>query len=65
MLLDSAGEPIIGAAVRVNGQSGGAVTDIDGNFSIKADKGATVTVSYVGYEQAQVSVMWWQLLYHA
>ena len=53
---DSAGEPIIGAAVRVNGQSGGAVTDIDGNFSIKADKGATVTVSYVGYEQAQVSV---------
>ena len=53
---DSAGEPIIGAAVRVNGQSGGAVTDIDGNFSIKADKGATVTVSYVGYEQAQASV---------
>ena len=53
---DSAGEPIIGAAVRVNGQSGGAVTDIDGNFSIKADKGATVTVSYVGYEQAKVSV---------
>lgn len=53
---DSAGEPIIGAAIRVNGQSGGAVTDIDGNFSIKADKGATVTVSYVGYEQAQVSV---------
>ena len=53
---DSAGEPIIGAAVRVNGQSGGAVTDIDGNFSIKADKGATVTVSYVGYEQAQAQV---------
>ena len=53
---DSAGEPIIGAAIRVNGQSGGAVTDIDGNFSIKADKGATVTVSYVGYEQAKVSV---------
>ena len=53
---DSAGEPIIGAAIRVNGQSGGAVTDIDGNFSIKADKGATVTVSYVGYEQAQAQV---------
>lgn len=53
---DSAGEPIIGAAVRVDGQSGGAVTDIDGNFSIKADKGSTITVSYIGYEQAQASV---------
>lgn len=53
---DSAGEPIIGAAVRINGQSSGAVTDTDGNFSIKADKGATVTVSYIGYEQAQALV---------
>ena len=49
---DATGEPIIGAAVRVNGQSGGAVTDLDGNFSIKADKGSTITVTYVGYEQA-------------
>lgn len=53
---DATGEPIIGAAVRVNGQSGGAVTDLDGNFSIKADKGATVTVTYVGYEQAKATV---------
>ena len=52
---DATGEPIIGAAVRVNGQSGGAVTDLDGNFSIKADKGSTITVTYVGYEQAQAA----------
>ncbi len=52
---DATGEPIIGAAVRIDGQTGSTVTDIDGNFSIKADKGATVTVTYIGYEQAQAS----------
>lgn len=52
---DATGEPIIGATVRVEGQGGGVVTDFDGNFTINANQGATLSVSYIGYETAQVS----------
>lgn len=49
---DQTGEPIIGATVRVVGQDGGTTTDIDGNFTIKAQQGATLQVSYIGYQMA-------------
>lgn len=49
-VLDANGEPIIGATVKVQGQKGGTVTDLDGNFSIDAAKGATLEVSYIGYK---------------
>lgn len=55
-VLDSTGEPLIGASVTVKGQTGGAVTDIDGKFSIKAPMGATLVVSYVGYKPQEVKV---------
>lgn len=51
---DSAGEPIIGATVRVAGQQGGAVSDFDGNFSLKAPEGATLNITYIGYQPANV-----------
>ena len=51
---DSSGEPVIGATVRVAGQQGGAVTDFDGNFTLGAQQGATLEVSYVGYQTARV-----------
>ena len=47
---DATGEPIIGATVRVVGQQGGVATDFDGDFSIDAPQGATISVSYIGYE---------------
>ncbi|MCM1066857.1 MAG: TonB-dependent receptor [Muribaculaceae bacterium] len=53
-VLDSTGEPLIGASVSVKGQPGGAVTDIDGNFSIKMPAGATLVVSYVGFKPKEV-----------
>ena len=50
---DSQGEPIIGATIRVAGQSvGGAISDFDGNFTLQAKQGATLTISSVGYQQA-------------
>ncbi len=53
---DSSGEPIIGATIRIAGQSaGGAVSDFDGNFAIKAQQGATLEISYVGYQTARVA----------
>lgn len=51
---DATGEPIIGATVRVAGQDGGTVSDFDGNFQIKAPQGATLNVTYVGYQPANV-----------
>lgn len=51
---DSAGEPIIGATVRVAGTNGGTITDFDGNFTIKAEQGATLNISYIGYQPADV-----------
>ncbi|MGN0068442.1 MAG: SusC/RagA family TonB-linked outer membrane protein [Prevotella sp.] len=52
---DATGEPVIGATVRVAGQDGGAATDIDGNFTVKADQGATISVTYIGYKPASVA----------
>ena len=53
---DSSGEPIIGATVRVVGQTaGGVISDIDGNFVLSAQQGATLEVSYVGYQTARVT----------
>lgn len=45
----STGEALIGASVLVKGTSAGAVTDIDGNFSLELSERKTLTVSYVGY----------------
>ena len=51
---DSAGEPVIGATIRVAGQQGGTVSDFDGNFTLKAPEGATLNVTYIGYQPANV-----------
>lgn len=55
-VIDSTGEPLIGATVLVKGSATGAATDIDGNFQLNAPKGATLVVSYVGYKAQQVKV---------
>lgn len=53
---DSHGEAIIGASIVVKGTSTGTVTDLDGNFSIKASSKDALVISYVGYESVTVSV---------
>ena len=51
---DATGEPIIGATVRVDGTQAATVTDFDGNFVLKAEQGANITVSYIGYQSQTV-----------
>ena len=51
---DATGEPIIGATIRVAGTQTGVVSDFDGNFTIRANQGATLTITYVGYQPAEV-----------
>ena len=48
--------PIIGATVREKGAKSVAVTDLDGNYSIKVSPGATLTFSYLGYQNKEVKV---------
>ena len=45
---DTEGEPVIGASVTVLGTKTGVATDLDGNFTINADAGRTLRVSYIG-----------------
>ena len=51
---DATGEDVIGATVRVNGTQTATVTDFDGNFMLKASQGASITVSYIGYQPQTV-----------
>ena len=55
-VVDTSGEELPGATVAVKGTSTVVVTDIDGQFTIKAAQGATLTVSYVGFETAEAKV---------
>lgn len=52
---DSNGEPLIGVAVRIKGTKQGTMTDINGQYSLKADKNATLLFSYVGYKPIEMS----------
>ena len=51
---DATGEPIIGATVRVDGTQTATVTDFDGNFVLKANQGADITITYIGYQPQTV-----------
>lgn len=54
---DAAGDPMIGVSVLVKGTSKGAVTDMNGNYTISnVSANATLVVSYVGYLSAQQAV---------
>ena len=55
-VVDDKNEPVIGAYVKVKGSDKGAVTDIDGNYTIDADKNATLVVTYVGMAKQEVKV---------
>lgn len=53
IVVDEIGEPVIGASVFVKGTKTGAVTDVDGKFSINTSPGSTLVITYVGYEKVE------------
>ena len=53
-VIDDGGLPVIGASVVEKGTSNGAITDIDGHFTVEVEQGATLVVSYVGYTNVEV-----------
>ena len=48
------GEPVVGAAVKVEGTNTGTVTDVDGHFQLNAPAGAKLVVSYLGMKPQTV-----------
>lgn len=53
---DAAGEPLIGVSVLVKGTTNGTITDFDGNFSLSAQKGDILEISYIGYATQSVTI---------
>jgi TonB-dependent starch-binding outer membrane protein SusC len=50
------GSPLVGASVVVKGTSTGTVTDVDGNFAIKAASNGTLVISSIGFSSQDVSI---------
>ena len=48
------GEPVVGAAVKVEGTNTGTVTDVNGHFQLNAPAGAKLVVSYLGMKPQTV-----------
>lgn len=53
---DKDGEPLIGAIIKVKGTAKGAVSDIDGNFSIDAKSSDILDISYMGFTSQEITV---------
>jgi TonB-linked SusC/RagA family outer membrane protein len=54
-VLDSNGEPVIGATVKLKGaKATGAITDLDGHFTLNAPAGSTLEISYIGFKTMEV-----------
>ncbi len=53
---DETGASVPGASILVEGTGTGTVTDIDGNFTIEADKGDVLVISFIGYETQKITV---------
>lgn len=53
---DASGEPLIGVNVRTSSSKAGAVTDMDGNYTIEVSPKATLVFSYVGFESLTEAV---------
>ncbi|MDB5062716.1 MAG: SusC/RagA family TonB-linked outer membrane protein [Mucilaginibacter sp.] len=50
------GEKLIGVSVKVKDTSQGALTDVNGNFTLTAPDNATLVISYIGYNTLEVPV---------
>ncbi len=55
-LVDSQGEPLVGATVIVKGSKQGVATDLDGKFTVRAARGETLLLSSIGFKPMQVAV---------
>ena len=55
-VVDKSGEPMIGAAVVIQGTTKAVATDIDGKFSLSVSEGDVLTISFIGYTTKNITV---------
>ena len=55
-ITDDSGEELPGVTVSVKGTTSGTVADIDGNYRLSVDDGATLIFSFVGFESQEINV---------
>lgn len=55
-IVDTTGEPVIGANVVEKGTTNGTVTDIDGKFEFEISDKSILKISYIGYSDQEISV---------
>ena len=55
-VVDENNEPLIGVNIKVEGTAEGAITDMDGKFSVMTSPGSTLSFTYVGYTPQTVKV---------
>ena len=55
-VVDAKGEPLIGVSILEVGTTNGTITDIDGNFTLSVNEGATQEISYIGYKTQTLPV---------
>lgn len=53
-IVDSTKEPIIGASILEKGTTNGTISDFDGNFTLSVNQGATLLITYIGYQPMEV-----------
>lgn len=56
VVVDSNGEPLIGATIREKESGNGTITDVDGKFTLSIPVDAVIVVSYVGYRDKLIAV---------
>ena len=56
IVIDSNGDPLIGANVMVLGSKSGTMTDVSGKFKLNSNNNATLKVSYIGFETAVINI---------
>ena len=61
---DQTGLPVIGASIIESGTQNGAITDLDGNYTLEVEDGATLTVSSIGFKDSQITVTAGQTVYN-
>lgn len=55
-VVDSHGNPIIGATIMEKGTSNGTITDFDGKFQISCSNNGTLVISYIGYKSQEIVI---------
>ena len=56
-ILDATGEPVIGATIKVKGTTNGALSDLNGYYTINAQVGDQLEISYIGYKTRTIKAV--------